>query len=156
MGFRDLLERFRRPEHTGSNRCTPCTILNAAIAMGLALAAAAVTIYTNGRVAAAAVGTVITLLSGATIYLRGYLVPGTPQLAKTYGPDWVLNRFGKQTAGVDDGADVDLALKGVATRAGTETERQQSEENRSSDDGSSMDNERDATSDETGEDASPR
>ncbi|WP_459886191.1 hypothetical protein [Halostagnicola bangensis] len=124
MGFRDLLERFRRPEHTGSNRCTPCTILNVGVAIGLALAAAAVALSTSGRSAATAIGAVIAALSGVTIYLRGYLVPGTPRLTKTYGPDWLLKRFGKQTTGVDDGADVDLALKGVAARSNTDDERE--------------------------------
>lgn len=62
---------LRRPEYTGENRCWPCTIANGAILLGCCLALALV------RLPVA----VVALLAGSgTIWLRGYLVPYTPQL----------------------------------------------------------------------------
>ncbi|WP_132058868.1 hypothetical protein [Halorussus amylolyticus] len=82
-----FVERFKQPEYTGENRCTPCTIVNVLIAV----------------VGSAAVGVVATPLVGvpvfgaclAAIYFRGYLVPGTPTLTKRYFPDWFLKYFDK-------------------------------------------------------------
>lgn len=82
-----LLERVRQPEYTGANRCLPCTVVNVGIAVGLAGAVSVVATPFSG---AAVLG-----LSLAAIWLRGYLVPGTPELTKTYMPDWLLRRFGK-------------------------------------------------------------
>jgi hypothetical protein len=82
-----LIDRFRQPEYTGENRCTPCTIVNVVIAaVGSALAS-----YVLTPVG----GTVVFALSLTAIYLRGYLVPGTPTLTKQYFPDWVLAKFDK-------------------------------------------------------------
>ncbi|UPV76387.1 hypothetical protein M0R89_19700 (plasmid) [Halorussus limi] len=82
-----LLDRFRQPEYTGENRCTPCTIVNVVIAaVGSAMVSYVLT-PVGGAVAFA--------LSLAAIYLRGYLVPGTPTLTKRYFPDWVLAKFDK-------------------------------------------------------------
>jgi len=81
------LDRLRRPEYTGENRCLPCTAVNAALALGVAGAFAAV-----GRTGFAAVALAA---SFAAIWLRGYLVPGTPELTKRYLPDRVLRLFGK-------------------------------------------------------------
>jgi len=78
--------RLRRPEYTGENRCLPCTAVNLVIAAGLTGATAAVSLP-----AAVAVGGV----SLASIYARGYLVPGTPELTKRYLPERVLGWFGK-------------------------------------------------------------
>ena len=98
------LERFRQPEYTGENRCIPCTIVNVAIAAVLAAVV--------GIVAVPA-GVAVFLCSLAAIYLRGYLVPGTPTLTKRYFPDWLLARFDKPPAELeavderDAGADAD-------------------------------------------------
>ena len=86
------LDRLRRPEYTGENRCLPCTVVNAVIAL---VAATLV-----GLVWPPA-GLVVLLVSAATIYLRGYLVPGTPELTKRYMPAWALRLFGKEPAGVE-------------------------------------------------------
>lgn len=89
------LERIRRPEYTGANRCLPCTALNvvlAAAGSGL-LAAAAATVW--GSAAAVGVGATATAVSLAAIYLRGYLVPGTPTITARYFPEAVLRQFGK-------------------------------------------------------------
>lgn len=63
----------RKPEYTGENRCWPCTAVN------LALLAAVVAILTVAT--AAAVGAAVAVVGLVGIWLRGYLVPGTPQFA---------------------------------------------------------------------------
>ena len=80
------LERFRQPEYTGENRCVPCTVVNVVIAVAIAIPIGVV---------APAVGAAVFVLSLAAIYLRGYLVPGTPTLTKRYFPDWLLAKFDK-------------------------------------------------------------
>ncbi len=92
-----VLDRVRRPEYTGENRCVPCTVVNLAIAVALAGGVVA-----GGGVAArpavgAGLGAALLVASLAAIYLRGYLVPGTPRLTKRYFPDWLLARFDKAT-----------------------------------------------------------
>lgn len=96
MGSRDssFLERFRKPEYTGTNRCVPCTVVNAAIAVAITLAAALL-----GPVTAL----VVFVGSFASIYLRGYLVPGTPELTERYLPGRVLALFGKPPDGPREG-----------------------------------------------------
>ncbi|WP_122090812.1 hypothetical protein [Halalkalicoccus subterraneus] len=79
-----LVERVRRPEYTGENRCVPCTALNVALAI---VASALVAIASGGL----AVG--VFLVALLAIYLRGYLVPATPWLTARYFPDRVLARF---------------------------------------------------------------
>ncbi|MFW6382462.1 MAG: hypothetical protein ACOCZD_00305 [Haloferacaceae archaeon] len=88
MSSRDtsLRDRIREPEYTGANRCIPCTVLNGILAVALTAAAAVF-----GPVAAA----VVLVASLGSIYYRGYLVPGTPELTKRYLPDRVLRVFGK-------------------------------------------------------------
>ena len=96
LGLSSPIGRLRQPASTGSNRCWPCTVLNAAIgvvASGL-VAAALVTVGYPLAAAASAIGVVG--LSGAVIWLRGYLVPGTPTLTKRYFPTWLLSWFGKE------------------------------------------------------------
>ncbi|WP_049985508.1 hypothetical protein [Halobellus rufus] len=115
-----FLKDLRRPEYTGDNRCLPCTAVNLVLAAALTAAAAVVS-----PPAAVAVA----LVSLASIYLRGYLVPGTPELTRRHLPERVLAWFGKSeprapVAGtdfdvvsfldraavvVDDGEDVALA-----------------------------------------------
>ena len=80
------LDRFRQPEYTGENRCLPCTATNVVIA---AVAGAAVAlVWPPAGAGVLAVG----LLA---IYLRGYLVPGTPAFTRRYFPDAVLRAFDK-------------------------------------------------------------
>ncbi len=81
------LDRFRRPEYTGENRCLPCTVVNAAIAV---IVAGAV-----GGVVAVELGVLVFAAALVAIWLRGYLVPGTPELTKRYLPERVLRLFGK-------------------------------------------------------------
>ena len=100
------LARFRQPEYTGENRCTPCTAVNVVIAAVLAVAASVV--------ATPLVGFVVASVSLLAIYLRGYLVPGTPTLTKQYFPDWLLRKFDKTpTATLDTDLDVEAQLLAV-------------------------------------------
>ncbi|MEF8788869.1 MAG: hypothetical protein V5A61_01950 [Haloarculaceae archaeon] len=69
---RSLVEAVRRPEHTGERRCWPCTVVNVVLVAGVALAAAR-----SRRLAALPVA----LVGAALVYLRGYVVPGTPRFA---------------------------------------------------------------------------
>lgn len=87
-----LLSRIHQPEYTGENRCTPCTVVNVAIAIALGAVAAIVSPL---------LAPVVFGLSIAAIYLRGYLVPGTPQLTKRYFPERVLRWFDKAPARTD-------------------------------------------------------
>lgn len=120
------LARLSRPEYTGENRCLPCTLVNALLALALAAAV--------GALLAPAVGLAVFLAALAVVWLRGYLVPGTPELTKRYLPARVLAAFDAdheaesvelpidedglvdpeaalRTAGaVEDGADGDLVL----------------------------------------------
>jgi hypothetical protein len=86
MSFIDWL---RQPEYTGENRCIPCTSVNIAIAAaGSALAA---------KLTSRRFGSMAFISSLGIIYLRGYLVPGTPTLTKRYFPERVLRWFDKDT-----------------------------------------------------------
>jgi hypothetical protein len=59
------------------------------------------------------------VLSIGTIYLRGYLVPGTPRLTKRYFPDWLLRRFDKESIGADTPVEEGGAnVESVLVRAG--------------------------------------
>ncbi|RQG95111.1 hypothetical protein [Natrarchaeobius chitinivorans] len=85
-GQRSGLDRFRQPEYTGENRCVPCTAVNVVIAV--VIAGAVGFLYFPA-------GLVVLAVSVVAIYLRGYLVPGTPTLTKRYFPDWLLATFDK-------------------------------------------------------------
>ncbi|EMA51249.1 hypothetical protein [Halococcus salifodinae] len=83
-----VIDRFQQPEYTGENRCTPCTAVNLLIA--IVVSALLAIISTVG-------GLGVFVLSVGAIYLRGYLVPGTPTLTKRYFPERVLRWFDKDT-----------------------------------------------------------
>ncbi|MFB6125425.1 MAG: hypothetical protein ABEJ59_05650 [Halanaeroarchaeum sp.] len=80
-------DSLRRPEYTGANRCTPCSIVNVLVA-GVVSAVLWALFWPWLAVTALAV-------SLGAIYFRGYLVPGTPTLTKRYFPDVVLRAFDK-------------------------------------------------------------
>ncbi|EJN59108.1 hypothetical protein [Halogranum rubrum] len=67
-----LLDSLRRPEHTGDNRCLPCTAVNSAFVL-----AVAGIVGRRWRPAGAAVLAV----GAAAIAFRGYVVPYTPRFA---------------------------------------------------------------------------
>jgi hypothetical protein len=85
LGF---IESVRNPDHTGENRCLPCTFLNAV----LVLAAGAV-----AAIAWMPVGILVVASGFLLLSLRGYVVPKTPQLTEKYLPPQVLIYFGKKS-----------------------------------------------------------
>jgi hypothetical protein len=96
-----FVEQLRQPEYVGENRCVPCTAVNVVIALvGAGVVGAGGVQLASGTVGAAGAG-VFLALSLASIYLRGYLVPGTPTLTKRYFPDRVLRWFDKAPEDVD-------------------------------------------------------
>lgn len=98
-----IVNRLHQPEYTGENRCTPCTIVNVAMAFG----ASAVLATLSGPLGVLALAAFL-----GVIYLRGYLVPGTPALTKRYLPDRVLRWFDKEP--LADEAVGDAPIVGVA------------------------------------------
>ncbi|WP_049900613.1 hypothetical protein [Halococcus agarilyticus] len=104
-----FIDRLRRPEYTGKNRCTPCTVVNVAIAAG-ASAFAALT--------STVLGAGVFSLSLGAIYLRGYLVPGTPTLTKRYFPERVLRWFDKDTTTPKTDETVEIDPERVLLNAG--------------------------------------
>ena len=89
-----------KPEYTGENRCLPCTVVNLVIAGALAMVAA---------VFQPALAVAVLAVSMGAIYLRGYLVPGTPALTKRYLSARVLRWFGKETVTPDTaGGSIDI------------------------------------------------
>ena len=81
------VDRVRQPEYTGENRCTPCTLANLGIAA--ILTAGLASLWLPGAA-------VFAVLAVGSIWLRGYLVPKTPELTKRYFPDPLLAKFDKR------------------------------------------------------------
>jgi hypothetical protein len=98
--------RFRQSAYVGENRCTACTVLNSAIALGLV----AVTAFVSWEVAI-----VVGILAFGAIWLRGYLIPGTPMVTRRYFPPWLLSWFGKSPPDVEGGF---FDVEGFLLRAG--------------------------------------
>lgn len=94
-GVAKRIDRLQNSEYTGANRCMACTVVNSGIALVLAAIVGAVgwTSVASGVGIAAAAATLV--VSAASIYFRGYLIPGTPTLTKRYFPDWFLAYFEK-------------------------------------------------------------
>ncbi|MFB6176155.1 MAG: hypothetical protein ABEI99_03235 [Halobaculum sp.] len=67
-----VIDTIRRPEYTGENRCTPCTVLNVGIVAVVGLLAGLLTPI---------LGVVIVAVGFALVALRGYVVPYTPTFA---------------------------------------------------------------------------
>lgn len=114
---RNVLTTLKQPAYTGANRCVPCTIVNGLVAVvvsGAFIVAGSLLGATGAGVAA---GLFALGASLSVIYLRGYLVPGTPRLTRRYLPERVLRWFGKEPnrlrkldADLSDDADLETAL----------------------------------------------
>lgn len=119
---RTILELIRQPEYTAENRCYPCTIVNVLIA---AIMASVLAMFLNPVTGGIALATFI-----SAIYLRGYLVPGTPTLTKRYLPTRVHRLFGTHINETDDdrpkdsGGDIESLLRttGVVVNCPTEVD----------------------------------
>ncbi|MCL9812479.1 hypothetical protein [Natranaeroarchaeum aerophilus] len=66
------IDALRRPEFTGENRCDACTVVNAAI-----VAVVGLVLYKVRK----PLGYLAVAVGSALVYLRGYVVPGTPSFA---------------------------------------------------------------------------
>lgn len=100
----NIVEELRQPEYTGENRCEACTVANITIAGVIGVILSRKSKF---------VGVVAVGISLSLIYLRGYLIPGTPTLTKRYMPAPILRLFGKEP-----GADV---RSGLAPNGGIES-----------------------------------
>ena len=114
-GSGSLRSRLRQREYTGENRCLPCTVLNVAIATVGTTLLVAWTAAAGYATAGLALGAVVLAVSLGTIWLRGYLVPGTPTLTNRYLPEPILAAFGKAPAESPEGVQA-----GVGEEAGTD------------------------------------
>lgn len=94
MPLADRIDRLRQPEYTGENRCLACTAVNGMIALVLSglVAGGGWWLGETGTLGVTA-GIAVLTISVVVIYLRGYLVPGTPSLTKRYLPDPILQWF---------------------------------------------------------------
>ncbi|ELY94643.1 hypothetical protein C483_02890 [Natrialba hulunbeirensis JCM 10989] len=128
MAFPGPIDRLHQPEYTGDNRCLPCTAVNIVLAVLLSAIAAVLTWVGTGPVVALAVGAVVFCCAVGLIAVRGYLVPGTPELTNRYLPDRLRRRFHDREPGVDDGADLDLAMKGIGASPTQPDERSDGDE----------------------------
>ncbi|MWV39567.1 hypothetical protein [Natrialba sp. INN-245] len=90
-----VVRSLRNPEYTGENRCGPCTIVNVLIALGVSALIGTVLAWTWTAAVGVLAGALVLGLSSCLIWLRGYLVPGTPTLTKRYLPRRMLSWFGK-------------------------------------------------------------
>ncbi|MDZ7688803.1 MAG: hypothetical protein U5J64_08815 [Halobacteriales archaeon] len=91
-----IIETLRQPEYTGENRCLPCTAVNTVIALFAGTAVGVLFATFVSTTSGVGAGLAFFGLSATAIYLRGYLVPGTPELTKRYFPPWLLRAFGKE------------------------------------------------------------
>jgi len=101
-GFESLrrtADRLRRPEHTGENRCLPCTALNAAI-----VGVAAFALSRRNR----PLGVLALAAGAALISLRGYVVPGTPRFAPALVDPLPVEFDHGPSAGVESGLTADV------------------------------------------------
>lgn len=109
-----FVDRLRQPEYTGENRCMPCTVTNIAIAVAVsAVVGYAGLLFELGLAVAVGVGAGLFVVSLAAIYLRGYLVPGTPTLTKRYFPEWFLDLFGKAETDKHDPIETDVDVESI-------------------------------------------
>ncbi|MFB6300030.1 MAG: hypothetical protein ABEH65_07195 [Halobacteriales archaeon] len=117
----NALDRIRQPQYTGENRCIPCTAVNVLLAIVGAIVIWTVT-RPYGAVAAAFVTGVAVVVFAGMIYLRGYLVPKTPWLTKTYFPEWLLRRFDKDPSVRQETTVNDVDVEEFLKRTGAVTE----------------------------------
>lgn len=85
MATASIVYALRRAEYTGDNRCLPCTAVN--LCLVAVLAALGTALWAPAGLAIAVAGL-------ATVWLRGYVLPGTPELTRRYLPDTIARYFG--------------------------------------------------------------
>lgn len=95
-----MIGSLQNEAYTGANRCNACTAVNLAITVVLSGAVVAAGSHLAGMTVAVGTGATTFALGTVSIWLRGYLVPGTPELTKRYMPSWMLTWFGKNPSGL--------------------------------------------------------
>lgn len=91
----EWMSKFRQPEYIGENRCLPCTAVNLVISVGVAAAVGLIGVFTASDIIGVGLAICVLFTSMAAIYLRGYLIPATPELTNRYLPVRLLQWFGK-------------------------------------------------------------
>lgn len=81
-----LLSAARNDAYVGQNRCWPCTAVNLGLTVSGAIATGLIHPLLGGGVGVVGVG---------ATWLRGYVLPGTPQITARVLPASVLRLFGK-------------------------------------------------------------
>jgi len=116
-----IIKTLRQPEYTGENRCEPCTIANIGIAA-----------VVSGVIARRSKPAALVAFAGSVvlIYLRGYLIPKTPELTKQYLPAPILRLFGK-----DPYPDMQSGIQTTPTQPQEENTEGQSTPSREGDEG---------------------
>ena len=99
--LRDSAATLADPEHTGENRCLPCTLVNV---VGVAVVAG---LLSRRR---RSLGLLASVIGGATIWLRGYVVPGTPRFAPRLVAPLPIDIGPDHRAGLDSGSLADDAV----------------------------------------------
>ncbi|MEZ3145327.1 hypothetical protein [Halobaculum sp. MBLA0143] len=99
--LRSLARRVRPPEHTGENRCRPCTALNTLLVA-----------LVGGALASQwpLVGGATVVVGLASVAVRGYAVPYTPTLTRRYLPDRVWAWFHAPTVSDEDDPNAERVL----------------------------------------------
>lgn len=93
------IRELKDERYTDENRCLPCTVLNLGIA---AVGAIALGLWLGGRSPRGLLAAGLVLgAASVVIYVRGYLIPGTPALTRRFLPDRIRTRLGKSA--VDGG-----------------------------------------------------
>jgi hypothetical protein len=104
-----ILSGVRQPEYTGENRCWACTVANTGLAVIASVALWALLAFPAGLAAwSIPAAALLFVASIGSIWLRGYLVPGTPTLTKRYFPEWFLRWFDKAPEPQRSATDIDV------------------------------------------------
>ena len=104
-----ILSGVRQPEYTGENRCWACTVANTGLAVVASVALWALLAFPADLAAwSVPAAAVLFVASIGSIWLRGYLVPGTPTLTKRYFPEWFLRWFDKAPEPQRSATDIDV------------------------------------------------
>ncbi|WP_459191926.1 hypothetical protein [Halosimplex sp. J119] len=122
VDLRQAVDRLRRPEYTGENRCDLCTAVNLTVAVALSAGVALVSMRWLAPAPAAIVGVAGFAVFVAAIYLRGYLVPRTPVLTERYAPEWLLQFFDGKAPDPPTTGGGDIDVEAILRRAGAVTD----------------------------------
>ncbi|MFB6255092.1 MAG: hypothetical protein ABEI06_10840 [Halobacteriaceae archaeon] len=122
LPYMEVLEEYQKPDYTGENRCIPCTIVNVILAVIIAGVGAGIASIYSTYLWGSLIGGFIFFVSSGLIYFRGYLIPGTPWITKTYFPDEILRWFDKTTDRREDSTRDHQDIEQILQTVGAVTE----------------------------------